>query len=137
VLLSGVTPIVSAGPAGARYLGSGDVVRDASLRFASGSRVEVHALLERCAIDIAEGTELVIGEDGVLADCTVTGAGRIIVHGKFFEGATPGIVGPREIVVRSRGVLVSAVRQRGVPARFAFEPGSRLRTKISKIEAIE
>jgi len=52
------------------------------------------------------------------------------VHGHFFEKESPGIVGPREVVVSSKGALVASVQQCTELTRFAFERGSRLRVKI-------
>ncbi len=73
-----------------------------------------------------------IGPSGVLAACTIEGTGRIIVHGKFFEGKSPGIVGPRALEVREHAVVVAAVQQAVDPASFSFEHGSRLRLKVLK-----
>lgn len=128
-LLSGIAPITSE-PTSNRYIGRGDVIRDANLRFAAGSKVEIHGLLERCEISLGDRAELIIAHDGVLADCTVEGSGRIVVEGKFFEGKRPGIVGPRELLVCEHGALMSVVKQGDEPARFGFEPGSRLKMKI-------
>jgi uncharacterized protein YjbI with pentapeptide repeats len=113
-----------------RYFGHGDVLKNATLDFEAGARVEIDSLFENCAINVGDGTELVIGEAGVLADCTISGAGAITVHGQFFERESPGIVGPRELVVSSGGAVVASVRQNPELTRFAFERGSRLRVKI-------
>jgi len=134
LLLSGLTPITSEAQ-GERYIGPGDVVREASLRFAEGARARIDGRCERCAIHLGDGAELVIGEGGILADCTVEGSGRIVVEGRFYEGRTPGIVGPRELIVRSRGVVVAAVKQGSELASLAFEPGSRLRMKVLRPES--
>ena len=71
-----------------------------------------------------------IGPSGVLADCEIIGAGCITVHGKFFERHSPGIVGPRKLMVSARGAVVSAVAQLDQPTGFAFESGCQLRVKI-------
>ena len=68
----------------------------------------------------------------MLADCNIAGGGSITVHGQFFERESPGIVGPRELVVSSKGALVASVQQSAELTRFAFERGSRLRVKIVK-----
>jgi hypothetical protein len=94
--------------------------------------VEIDSLFQDCTLNIGEGTELVVGREGVLADCTIIGAGRITVHGHFFEGGNPGIVGPTDLVVSESGVVVSQVRQSTPGTRFAFKRGSRLRVKIVK-----
>ena len=52
------------------------------------------------------------------------------VHGHFFERESPGIVGPREVMVSSKGALVASVQQAAALTRFGFERGSRLRVKI-------
>jgi uncharacterized protein YjbI with pentapeptide repeats len=120
----------AAGGGTARYFGRGDVLRGATLRLDDGARVEVESLFEQCTIELGEGTELVVGTSGVLADCTVIGHGRILISGKFYEHKSPGIVGPTQVVVSSGGCLVAEVEQAAEATQFAFEPGSNLRVKI-------
>jgi uncharacterized protein YjbI with pentapeptide repeats len=133
-LLSGLRrqAVAAPAPASRRYFGRGDVLKNATLDFEAGARVEIDSLFENCAINVGDGTELVIGDAGVLADCTIAGAGAITVHGHFFERESPGIVGPRELVVSSGGAVVASVLQNDTLTRFAFERGSRLRVKIVK-----
>lgn len=132
-LLSGLAPAKSR-PDSERYLGVGDTLRDASLSVAAGARMQIDGVCERCGIHLGEGAELVIGASGILADCTIEGAGRIVVEGRFYEGKTPGIVGPRELVVRAGGVVVAALRQNVDRSCLAFEQGSRLRMKVLRAE---
>ena len=113
-----------------RYFGRGDVLRNATLAFDAGAQVEIDGLFQNCTINVGLETELVIGPSGVLADCEIVGAGCITVHGKFFERASPGIIGPRKLMVSSRGAVVSAIAQSGEPTGFAFESGCQLRVKI-------
>ena len=113
-----------------RYFGRGDVLRNATLQFDAGARVEIDSLFQNCTINVGEQTELVIGAHGVLADCEIVGAGRLTVHGKFFERQSPGIVGPRTLSVSAGGTVVSAVAQNSEQTRFAFESGCRLRLKV-------
>jgi hypothetical protein len=113
-----------------RYFGRGDVLRNATLQFDGGARVEIDSLFDNCTINLGEGTELVVGEVGVLSDCEIAGAGNITVHGKFFERQSPGIVGPRRLQVSARGAVVSAVAQHAELTRFAFERGCQLRMKV-------
>jgi len=130
-LLSGLrAPPVAATEQSRRYFGHGDVLKNATLDFDAGARVEIDSLFENCAINLGDGTELVVGAGGVLADCNISGAGSITVHGQFFERQSPGIVGPRELVVSNGGAIVASVRQHAALTRFAFERGSRLRVKI-------
>ncbi|HLU67803.1 MAG TPA: hypothetical protein VKZ63_16075, partial [Kofleriaceae bacterium] len=110
--------------------GRGDVLKGATLRLDDGARVEIESLFEGCRIELGEGTELVVGASGVLADCTVVGHGRIVISGKFYEQKSPGIVGPTQLVVSSGGCLVAEVVQAAEATQFAFEPGSNLRVKI-------
>ena len=117
-------------PASRRYFGHGDVLKNATLEFEAGASVEIDSLFQNCAINLGEGTELVVGESGVLADCKISGGGSVTVHGHFFEQESPGIVGAREVVVSSKGSLVASVQQCAELTRFAFERGSRLRVKI-------
>ena len=113
-----------------RYFGRGDVLRNAVLQFDAGAHVEIDSLFQNCTINIGDGTELVIGTSGVLADCEIVGAGSITINGKFFERQAPGIVGPRRLAVSAQGALVSAISKHTEATRFAFENGCQLRVKI-------
>ena len=79
-----------------------------------------------------EGTELIIGKNGVMRGCQVRGGGKLIVNGTFIERASPGLDGISELVVSSEGSIVSALAQPPDHTRFAFEPGCILRMKIMK-----
>jgi len=120
-----------------RYFGRGDVLRNASLQFDEGATVEIESLFEQCTIALGRGTELIVGSDGVLAGCQITGAGNITINGKFFEkpegkkNSGAGIVGAHQLVVTASGALVGAVQQPPELTRFAFEPGCQLRMRIS------
>ena len=50
-----------------RYFGTGDVLRNATLQFDQGARVEIDSLFENCVVELGEGTSLVVGKGGVLA----------------------------------------------------------------------
>jgi uncharacterized protein YjbI with pentapeptide repeats len=113
-----------------RYFGQGDVLRNASLSFDEGATVEIESRFEQCSITLGKGTELVVGRSGVLSGCQISGAGNITIHGQFFERESPGIVGPSQLVVSSRGSLVGAVEQTPELTRFGFEPGCKLRMRI-------
>jgi uncharacterized protein YjbI with pentapeptide repeats len=127
-LLSGA-PVAAPAPAAHRYFGKGDVLKNASLQFDQGASVQIDSFFENCSIALGEGTELVLGKEGVLADCTISGGGRITIHGKFFERESPGIVGPRELTVSRDGAVVASVAQ-GPATRFSFHKGCQLRMKI-------
>jgi uncharacterized protein YjbI with pentapeptide repeats len=113
-----------------RYFGKGDVLRDATLEFGEGSVIQVDSRFENCSIALGEGAELTIGEPGVLKNCSIIGRGNIIVHGRFFERASPGIVAPRSLLVSTHGAVVGSIEQTQESTAFAFEPGCRLRVKI-------
>ena len=139
-VLSGQMPAAAARPvaeerANRRYFGRGDVLRNASLQFDDGAQVEIDSLFEGCTIALGRGTELVVGEGGVLDGCQITGAGNITINGKFFEQASkkgmPAIVGAHTVVVSATGALVGAVQQAPEATRFAFEPGCKLRMRIT------
>src|SRR5262249_55209217 len=100
LILSGQRP---AATGNRRYFGRGDVLRNATLQFDTGARVEIDSLFDNCTIHLGDGAELIVGEVGVLADCEIAGAGNITVHGKFFERQSPGIIGPRRLIVSARG----------------------------------
>jgi hypothetical protein len=120
-----------------RYFGRGDVLRNASLQFDEGATVEIESLFEQCTIALGRGTELLIGPDGVLSGCQITGAGNITVNGKFFEAQGkrngPGIIGAHQLVVSATGAMVGAVQQPPELTRFAFEPGCQLRMRITNV----
>ncbi len=113
-----------------RYFGKGDVLRNANLEFGQSAYVEIESRFEQCSIALGEGAELVVGQDGVLVDCQITGGGNITIHGQFFEGSSPGIVGPKKLVVSSHGSVVGVVQQPDQSTHFAFEPGCKLRMRI-------
>jgi uncharacterized protein YjbI with pentapeptide repeats len=115
-----------------RYFGKGDILRDATLEFGAGSVIHVDSRFENCSIALGDGAELTIGEPGILKNCAIVGRGNIVVHGRFFERASPGIVGPKSLVVSTGGAVVGSVEQTGESTSFAFEPGCRLRVKILK-----
>jgi hypothetical protein len=115
-----------------RFFGRGDVLRDAKLEFGAGAYVEIESVFERCTISLGEGTELVVGEHGVLSGCQIEGAGRVTVHGKFVELQTPGVVGITQLCVSAGGSFFGAVAQPPDDhTEFAFEPGCVLRLKIT------
>ena len=98
-------------PAARRYFGRGDVLRNATLTFEPGARVEIDSLFENCTITARRGdASSSSASAGVLADCNIAGAGSITINGQFFERESPGIVGPRELVVSREGALVASVR---------------------------
>jgi uncharacterized protein YjbI with pentapeptide repeats len=130
--LSGLAAAAKSGGPSRRYFGHGDVLRNATLTFEPGAHIEIDSLFENCSIQIGEGTELVVGSSGVLADCNIAGGGSITINGQFFERESPGIVGPRELVVSREGALVASIQQSDALTRFRFERGSRLRVKIAK-----
>ena len=113
-----------------RYFGKGDVLRDATLEFGEGSVIQVDSRFENCSIALGEGAELTIGEPGVLKNCSIVGRGNIVVHGRFFERSSPGIVAPRSLLVSTHGAVVGSIEQAQESTAFAFEPGCRLRVKI-------
>jgi len=113
-----------------RYFGKGDVLRDATLEFGENSVIHVDSRFENCSITLGDGAELTIGEPGVLHNCAIVGRGNIIVHGRFFERSSPGIVGPRSLFVSTHGAVAGSVEQMRESTAFAFEPGCRLRVKI-------
>jgi hypothetical protein len=115
-----------------RYFGKGDVLRDAKLEFGEGSVIHIDSRFENCSITLGEGAELTIGKSGVLSSCEIVGGGRITVHGRFFERATPGIAGARSITVSNSGAIVGGLEQAEEATLFAFEAGCRLRVKILK-----
>jgi uncharacterized protein YjbI with pentapeptide repeats len=134
-LLSGtptvVVPQVNRGET--RYIGIGDRLAKAELSFAAHSRVEIEGLLEDCDIRLGDQCELVIAENGVLADCSIRGGGSITIKGKFYQKKSPGIVQPSELVVMAGGMLDSDVVG-GESTRFAFERGCHLQMKILRGE---
>src|SRR5262249_21441428 len=129
--ISGKAAPAAAPPAqGVRYFGQGDVLRNATLEFGEGVKVQIESRFEQCSIALGRGADLTIGKSGVLAHCRIEGAGNITLHGRFYERESPGIVGPGQLVVTSEGQLVGAVEQAPELTRFSFEPGCKLRMKI-------
>src|SRR5262249_52754164 len=67
-----------------RYFGQGDVLRNATLEFGEGIKVQIESRFEHCSIGLGRGAELTVGKSGVLAQCHIEGAGNIVLHGRFF-----------------------------------------------------
>jgi hypothetical protein len=128
-LLSGMASALGATK---RFFGKGDVLRNAVLEFDASASVEVESLFEGCIITVNNGTELVIGKNGVLSGCQIRGAGKLTIHGKFVEQKSPGIAGVTHLVVTAGGSLHGAVEQAPELTCFAFEPGCVLRMKITQ-----
>lgn len=120
------------GRAARRYFGPGDVLRNAALEFGDKTSVEIESRFENCSVVLGEGTELVIGQSGVLKDCQIKGGGNMTVHGSFLEKQSPGISGVKRLSVSAKGAVSSVVVQAQEGTAFAFEPGCRLRLKISR-----
>jgi hypothetical protein len=99
--------------------------------------IHIDSRFENCLITLGEGAELTIGRSGVLKGCEIVGAGRITVHGRFFERASPGIAGARSVTVSGTGAVVGGLQQAAQATVFAFEPGCRLRVKIMRPPALE
>ena len=117
-----------------RFFGMGDVLRNAELEFHDGALVQIESRFEHCNIRLGDDAELVVGEHGVLKDCTITG-GRLRVLGRFLEQRSPGLLGPRELHVSKEGAVVATVQQPEQATQFAFERGCQLRVQITEPSA--
>jgi len=126
---SRLAPRLHPGPSGGYLLSVGRI--ESIKRVDLAIRAMRHVDPPLRLIVVGEGTQLVIGPDGVLKDCQVTGAGDVTVHGSFFEREKPGITGVRKLVVSAKGAMISSVVQATDGTVFGFEPGCRLRVKIS------
>jgi uncharacterized protein YjbI with pentapeptide repeats len=116
-----------------RFFGKGDVLRNASLEFGEKSLVEIESRFEKCSISLGNGAHLTIGPNGVLEGCQITGSGEIVIHGRFSEdGNSPGIVGPKRLIVGKNGSVIGAIQQPPEMTQFGFERGCHLRLKIFK-----
>jgi hypothetical protein len=92
--------------------------------------VESH--FEHCTIQLGLGTELVVGEPGLLLGCQVSGPGRLTVHGQLFEDASsPAVRGARSLVVSQKGIVRATIEQHPKGTIFAIEPGARLSVRIT------
>lgn len=127
--LVGAEPVVAAVPT-QRFFGEGDVMRNAELEFAAAASVHVESELVGCTITLSPDAELVLGERGIMRDCTIVG-GRLTIHGRFFEGKRTGLREPRSILVSRTGVLATKIQQPAQPTQFAFERGCRMRLDIA------
>jgi len=112
-----------------RYVGPGDVLRNAELSFESGAEVQVDGLLDHCELNMAEDASLIIGESGVLENCRVVG-GRVRVNGCFLERSRVGLDGPVELVVSKQGAVATTLQQPASETQFGFAAGCRLRLYI-------
>jgi uncharacterized protein YjbI with pentapeptide repeats len=112
-----------------RYVGPGDILRNAELSFENGAEVQVDGLLEHCELNMAEDASLIIGETGVLENCRVVG-GRVRVNGCFLERSRVGLDGPVELVVSKQGAVATTLQQPPSETQFGFAAGCRLRLYI-------
>jgi uncharacterized protein YjbI with pentapeptide repeats len=112
-----------------RYVGPGDILRNAELSFESGAEVQVDGLLEHCELNMAADASLIIGETGVLENCRVIG-GRVRVNGCFLERTRVGLDGPVELVVSKQGAVATTLQQPASETTFGFAAGCRLRLYI-------
>jgi hypothetical protein len=118
--------------AGVRYFGRRDVLKGATLDFGEGAQVEIESVFQECTIHVGRGTEVVVKDVGVLSDCQILGPGNLTVLGHVFGSkGKPSIVGASQLIVRKAGGLDCAIEQAEPATRFAFEPGSRLRVRIT------
>lgn len=116
-----------------RFFGAGDILKNATLEFRENSIVEVESTFEKCMIGLRDGARLVIGPNGSLRSCQITGAGEVVIHGTFIEnGSSPGIVGPRRFIVGKDGKVAGTVKQAPELTVFAFERGCALNLAIRK-----
>ncbi len=112
-----------------RYVGPGDILKNAELSFESGAEVQVDGLLDHCELNMAEDASLIIGETGVLENCRVVG-GRVRVNGCFLERSRVGLDGPVELVVSKQGAVATTLQQPPTETHFGFAAGCRLRLYI-------
>jgi uncharacterized protein YjbI with pentapeptide repeats len=117
------------GPVPRRYVGRGDMLKNAELVFGGNAEVLVDGVLRQCIITMTDEATLIVGEPGLLEGCRVTG-GRIRVHGRFLTPATVGLSAPAELVVHEKGLVATQVEQHRGNTRFGFFPGCRLRLYI-------
>jgi len=114
-----------------RYIGVGDVLKNAELEFGEGAEVQVDGHLEGCSITLAANATLIIGEEGALERCQVKG-GNIEVHGRFLEMNRIGFVRPGQLLVSVRGAVSATIEQPPARTRFGFASGCRLRLNIKE-----
>lgn len=114
-----------------RYVGPGDILRNAELSFESGAEVQVDGLLEHCELNMAEDASLIIGETGVLENCRVIG-GRVRVNGCFLERTRVGLERPVELIVSKQGAVATTLQQPATETHFGFATGCRLRLFIKE-----
>jgi len=117
------------GPIPRRYVGAGDVLKNAELVFGGSAEILVDGVLRQCEIKLNDAATLVIGESGLLDGCRVFG-GRIRIHGRFVAPASVGFASPAELVVFERGQVATQVEQHRGHTRFGFAQGCRLRLNI-------
>jgi hypothetical protein len=112
-----------------RYIGVGDILKNAELEFGDGAEVQVDGHLEGCSIILAANASLIIGEQGVLERCQIKG-GNIEIHGRFLEMNRIGFVRPGQLLVSMRGAVSATIEQPPAKTRFGFASGCRLRLSI-------
>ncbi len=114
-----------------RHFGEGDVLRNAALEFGEKSVVEIESRFENCQIVLQDGAQLTLGTHGTLEDCSISGAGEIVLQGSFVQkDSKPSIVGPKRLIVMKTGSLTGCVEQHAQLTQFGLEKGCSLNMKI-------
>jgi hypothetical protein len=127
-LIAGVAQEVDART---RYIGAGDMLRNAELSFGDAAEVRVDGHLDGCSIELAINAHLVIGDGGLLERCQIRG-GNVEIHGCFLERDRPGFIEPSSLIVSASGSVAATIHQPADKTRFAFARGCRLRLNIKQ-----
>jgi uncharacterized protein YjbI with pentapeptide repeats len=112
-----------------RYVGKGDVLKNAVLEFGAGADIAIDGHLEGCHIRLASDAHLRIGETGQLIGCQIVG-GLIEIQGLFLERERCGLVFPKQLLVSQSGAVDTTIEQPMGHTRIGFERGCRLRLRI-------
>lgn len=115
-----------------RVFGKGDVMKNAVLEFGALSVVEVEGRFEKCSVALGDGAHFLLGPEGVMEECLISGSGEIVIQGTFSEtSGGAGIIGPKRFIVSETGSVTATVEQPASLTQFAFERGCHLRMKIT------
>lgn len=119
----------SAPPENERYFGAGDVLKNAELRYESGTEVRIDGQFDNCTLKLAAGATLHLSPSAILNNCRIVG-GTLRLEGTFLAPNQVGLECPQLLAVSKQGAVSTSLRQVPGGTIFDFARGCRLRLRL-------